>query len=156
TKPAFEVASIKPNNSGDHQIRFQITPGRLSCSNATAKMLITMSYNLKPHQIEGGPSWLDTDHFDIDAKGEGTPNGDQIKAMVQSLLAERFKLAFHREQKEMPVYALTQAKGGFKLRPIESAGEVQSKFRMGRGQVDLESADMKGLADALGNLVGRD
>lgn len=155
-KPAFEVASIKPNTSADHRVMFQITPGgRLACTNATAKILITMAYNLKPHQLEGGPAWLDSDKYDITAKGNGATGRDDLKLMIQSLLADRFKLAFHRETKEMPVYVLVPGKNGPKLHASEpSGGEVKSQFRMGRGQLDLQSANMAGLADALSTQVG--
>ena len=156
-KPSFEVASIKQNTSGDHRIMFQITPGgRLVATNASAKMLITMSYNLKPHQLEGGPNWLDSDKYDITAKAEGAADRDQIKLMIQSLLADRFKLAFHRETKEMPIYALVQGKNGPRLHASEATGgEAKSQVRIGRGQIDLQSATMAGLADALSTLVGR-
>ena len=155
-KPAFEVASIKPNTSGDRRVRFQITPGgRVALTNASAKMLIMMSFDLKPHQLEGGPNWLDNEKYDITAKAEGAANPDQLKVMMQSLLADRFKLAFHRETKEMSVYALVTAKSGSKLHATEATGEMKSMFRIGRGQINLEGATMAKLADALSNLVGR-
>jgi uncharacterized protein (TIGR03435 family) len=156
-KPEFDVASIKPNTSGDRQVRFQITPGgRLACNNATAKMLIAMAYDLKPHQLEGGPNWLDTDRYDVTAKGEGGTGRDDFKVMLQGLLADRFKLAFHRETKDMPVYALVAGKNGPKLHATESGGDKKQQFqRMGRGQLELQAATMAALANALSSVVGR-
>jgi bla regulator protein blaR1 len=156
-RPEFEVASIKPNTSGDHRVSFQITPGgRLACTNATAKILITMAYGLKPHQLEGGPNWLDTERYDITAKGEGGTDRDDLKLMMQGLLADRFKLKFHRETKELPVYALVVGKSGPKLHATEASGGEMKQFqRMGRGQIELQGANMGGLADALSSLVGR-
>jgi bla regulator protein blaR1 len=155
--PAFEVASIKPNHSADRNVSFQITPGgRLACTNANAKMLITMAYKLKPHQIEGAPAWLESERYDITAKAEGSTGRDDLKLMIQGLLADRFELTFHRETKEMPVYALVIGKNGPKLHAIDSGGEVKSQSqRMERGLLDLEGANMAGFADALSAMVGR-
>ena len=155
-KPKFEVASIKPNTSGDRNVGFRIMPGgKISCNNATPKVLVMMAYDLKPHQIEGGPSWFDTVHYDINAEASGPTDRSQLKLMLQSLLADRFKLVTHRETKEMPIYALVVAKNGPKLQKSESQGEMRARFRIGRGELTLESADMAGLADALSNQVGR-
>ena len=155
-KPAFEVASIKPSNSADDRVSFRITPGgRVAITNGSAKMLIMMSYNLKPHQLEGGPNWLDSEKYDITAKAEGPDNPDQLKVMMQSLLADRFKLTFHRETREMPVYALVPGKNGPKLHAAEVSDGKGRRFRIGRGQIELLGADMAGLADALSNVVGR-
>lgn len=156
SKPAFEVASIKPNTSADRRVSFQISPGgRLAITNGSAKMLITMAYNLKPHQLEGAPNWLDTERYDITAKGGAGEREDQLKLMAQSLLEDRFKLKFHRVTKEMPVYALVAGKNGPKLQASEVSSEQRRQFRIGRGQINLAGADMAGLADALSNLVGR-
>jgi len=75
--------------------------------------------------------------------------------MLQSLLLDRFKLTFHRETKDLAVYALVTGKNGPKLHASETAGEMKRQFRIGRGQINLEGATMAGLADALSNLVGR-
>lgn len=155
-KPTFEVASIKPSNSADDRVSFRITPGgRVAINNGSAKMLIMMAYNLKPHQLEGGPNWLDSEKYDITAKAEGPDNPDQLKVMMQSLLADRFKLTFHRETREMPVYALVPGKNGPKLHTAEVSDGKGRRFRIGRGQIELLGADMAGLADALSNVVGR-
>ena len=164
-KPEFDVASIKPNTSGDRRVSFQITPGgRLACTNATAKTLIMMAYDLKPHQLDGGPNWLDSDRYDVTAKGEGGRGRDDFhdnfhddfKVMLQGLLADRFKLTFHRETKELPIYALVAAKNGPKLHATESGGDNKQQFqRMGRGQFELQGATMAVLANALSSAVGR-
>ena len=66
--PAFEVASIKPNNSGDGRVMMQNQPGRFIATNVTLRVLIRQAYQLQDFQISGGPGWLDSDHFDINAK----------------------------------------------------------------------------------------
>jgi uncharacterized protein (TIGR03435 family) len=116
--PTFEVASIKPNKSGDGRVMLGFQPGgRFTATGVTLKMLIGQAYGvdqpLAPFQIVGGPDWIDRDRFDIVAKAEGDvapgPNGP-IPMMVRALLAERFKLVVHPESREMPVYALVRAK----------------------------------------------
>ncbi|HTS64881.1 MAG TPA: TIGR03435 family protein [Candidatus Acidoferrales bacterium] len=122
TRPAFdsfEVATIKPTAldwTGGRFIRMQ-TAHQLIARNHTLKTLIAAAYNLNFKSISGGPAWVDSDHFDILAKapGEARPALDEQMAMLRKLLADRFGLAFHREPKEMPIYALTVARGGCKL-----------------------------------------
>jgi bla regulator protein BlaR1 len=156
--PAFEVASIKPNNSDDHRVMFRMAPGgRTEISDASAKMLIVMSYNLKPNQLSGGPSWLDSTKYDISAKApEGSDDPERSKLMMQTLLADRFKLAIHRETKDMPIYELVVGKNGPKLKAsAEAADQHKGMFRIGRGQMDLTSVSMADFADNLSRVVGR-
>ena len=126
TMPSFEVASIKPNRSGDGGMRFQNTPGRFVVNNANAKFLIEFAYNIKDFQLSGGPSWINSDRYDIDAKMEDSvveamqklpfdKRQEQVRLMIQSLLADRFQLRVERGTKELPAYALIVAKGGPKL-----------------------------------------
>jgi uncharacterized protein (TIGR03435 family) len=119
----FEVASVKPSppltpenvaNVGAHvdgaQVRFRFL---------SLQDYIISGYNIKKHQIVGGPDWLSTERFDITAKiPEGVPQDqliDKRREMIQTLLEDRFKFKFHRETRELPVYALVITKGGSKL-----------------------------------------
>jgi uncharacterized protein (TIGR03435 family) len=116
----FEVATIKPTApdwSGGRFIRMQ-SAHQFIAKNHALKTLIAAAYNLSPHAISGGPAWLDSDRYDILAKtpGEIRSNLDEQMSMLRQLLADRFKLTFHREQKQLPVYALTIAKSGPKLK----------------------------------------
>lgn len=123
SRPAFdvfEVASIKPTApdwSGGRFIRMQ-GAHQLVARNHALKTLIAAAYNLTPRAISGGPTWVDSDHYDILAEtpSEIRPNLDEQMSMLRKLLADRFKLTFHREQKEFSVYALTVAKNGSKLK----------------------------------------
>jgi uncharacterized protein (TIGR03435 family) len=81
----------------------------------TARRIILEAYRLTPYQLSGGPGWLDTDVFDLEAKAEAA-TVNQLRQMLQTLLAERFQLVVRRETKEMPVYALMVGKNGTKLR----------------------------------------
>jgi uncharacterized protein (TIGR03435 family) len=139
--PSFEVASIKPNNSGDGRVMLQNQPGRFSATNVTLRMLIRNAYQLQDFQISGGPPWLNSDHFDIVAKidaavqeqinargGAMGPAAGQgptpLQLMLRSLLADRFKLTVHKETKEAPVYALILARSDGRLGPQLKKSDV--------------------------------
>ena len=115
TMPKFEVASIKPTGSRGGG-RMQPMPGRLTAS-APLGVLMEAAYHVQPFQIVGGPEWVKIDGYAVDAKASGNPEHAQMMLMLQSLLADRFQLRFHRESREMPVYALVPVPGGLKLPP---------------------------------------
>lgn len=115
--PQFEVASVKPSNA-DPRSSSGITTGhgRLTAQNVTLKRCIIGAYGIGPQQISGGPDWLDTDRFEIVAKAAEPVDDDAVlMTMLQSLLAERFHLTFHRETRSMQTYVLEVAKNGPKL-----------------------------------------
>ncbi len=115
-KIAFEVASVKPDPPG--ALRHVLLPpvgNRLSTRQASLRLLIQYAYGVNSFQIFGGPDWMNSSGFDIEAKAEGNPSRSQIWLMLRSLLEDRFKLKVHRETRLMPAYALTIAKGGLKL-----------------------------------------
>jgi uncharacterized protein (TIGR03435 family) len=118
-EPTFDVATIKPTAPDDRSGRFLTMPGahQLVVKGYTLKFMVAAAYNLPPRLIAGGPAWADSDRYDIVAAtpGDSRPTLDQQMAMLRTLLAERFKLAIHRESRELPVYELTVAKRGAKL-----------------------------------------
>jgi uncharacterized protein (TIGR03435 family) len=83
--------------------------------------MIQVAYRVKAEQIVGGPSWLDTELYDMEAKAEKPSNIDELHVMLMNMLVDRLHLTFHREKREMPVYALTVDKGGAKLKQNEAA-----------------------------------
>jgi uncharacterized protein (TIGR03435 family) len=121
---SFEVASVKPSPpSPDGRILIMARggpgtsdPGQISYKGRSLKDLISSAYGVKSFQVSG-PGWMDTERFDIDAKIPEGATKEQFNVMMQNLLAERFKLAVHREKKDFPLYELTIAKGGPKLKP---------------------------------------
>jgi uncharacterized protein (TIGR03435 family) len=117
--PAFDVASIKPNTSGNNMI-FIDSPGggRFRASGMTVRGLISNAYQVRDFQIQGGPAWSGADRFDIEAKSDADIPKEQTPLMVQRLLADRFQLRMHRETRELPVYELSVAKGGNKLQAV--------------------------------------
>jgi uncharacterized protein (TIGR03435 family) len=146
---AFEVASIKPNNSGDGRVFAQTQPGRMTMTNVTLKLLIRQAYQLQDFQITGGPGWIAADHFDINAKmpegyqpTPGPPNPaagpTPIQLMMRALLADRFKLAVHNETKDSSIYALVVARSDGKLGPQIKKSETDCEAMMaaarGRGR----------------------
>lgn len=130
--PSFEVATIKPANSGDF-IPSKSTPAESRTINVTTRNLIEQAYRIPwtpgfNDRVLGGPGWIDSNRYDIDARIdeslsaalEKMPNDqrrEQTSLMMQSLLADRFKLKVHFELRELPVFALAVAKGGPKLTP---------------------------------------
>jgi uncharacterized protein (TIGR03435 family) len=176
--PSFEVASIKPNRSGDNHFFISFQPGRFTATGATTRFLIEDAYNVKDFQVSGGPSWINSERYDIDAKEEDSlveelqklppdQRAEQIRLRVQSLLADRFKLTLHRETKELPVYALVIAKNGPKLQEAKS-GDTYPKgmkgldgrahagmMRMGRGQLTGQAIPLASLVHMLSQQLGR-
>jgi len=113
--PSFDVAAIKPpENPGSFSFSMVQPGGRYIGNNMSLRLLIKTAYGVHDSQIVDGPSWMDSDHWDINAKAEGykdaTTFRDTARLMVRPLLADRFKLVFHHEQRELPVYALTLVK----------------------------------------------
>ena len=117
---SFEVATIKPVPIDAKAGRYIIMQGthRFVEKDYTLKLLIAAAYNLNPRAISGGPDWIESDHYDILAvtPGELRPTHDQQMSMLRTLLADRFQLTFHREQKEFSIYALEVTKSGPKLK----------------------------------------
>jgi uncharacterized protein (TIGR03435 family) len=144
TAPTFEVASIKaaaPQEQGRMMVRMGGDAGRVDYANVSLKDVMARAYAVKRYQING-PSWLDSERYDITAKVPDGVTPDQVPAMLQQLLNERFKMAVHKETKEQPIYALVVGKGGPKLTKSEDdpnkpgpvmIGPNGEKIQAGRG-----------------------
>jgi len=180
--PRFAVASIKRNPSPEQltmaaPMGVGYRPGgRLVAGNAPVAMLIQRAYSVEPFQVLGGPSWIHTDGYDIEAKPESATDQKRMWLMLQTLLADRFKLTMHRETKNLPVYDLQAAKGGPKLPPprASACSEVLTTFpqpgqprpappcgpglvKSGTGlAMEGISVSMPALARMLATLVGRE
>lgn len=111
--PKFEVASIKVNKSGAPQAFLQFQPGgRLVVTNMLLRVLIRDAYDIRDFEMAGGPDWLNSVRFDVVAKAEGDPPREQMRAMLQALLVERFTLRTHVERREQDGFALLMRKSG--------------------------------------------
>jgi uncharacterized protein (TIGR03435 family) len=181
--PSFEVASVKPApppTDGRMMVRMGGDPGRVDYSNVSLKDLLSRAYEVKRFQISG-PSWLETERFDVTAKvPDGTPR-EQVPLMLQQLLNERFKMAVHKEKKEMPVYALVVGRGGPKLQksaetplalppdpgvpgaadgrggrgPSGFLGGGRGMIRIGGGKIEAKQVTLGSFADMLANFLDR-
>ena len=116
-KPGIEVATIKPTEPGARGTYLIFRGADLQVANFSLEHLVMFAYGLQEKQIAGAPDWMSADKFDIDAKPDtpGVPNEQQLRMMVQRLLADRFALQVHSEQKEMAAYVLTVGKDGPKM-----------------------------------------
>lgn len=174
----FEVASIKPGapaGSGRIPMGIQFQRGGgLRTTNVTLRMLLTFAYEVQDFQITGGPSWLGSDLYDIQARSEGSADAtgapdetqnmtegqrkvfvDQMRERLRSLLAERFQVVVHRETKEQPVYALVAGKGGPKLQESHETGSNRGRMRLGRGELEGTAIQLQFLAQSLSNQLRR-
>jgi uncharacterized protein (TIGR03435 family) len=150
--PAFEVASIKPSkaepgsSSGINEDK-----GRISAHYVTLRRCIRGAYNVPENQVLGGPKWIDDERYDIEAKAAGPAGGHELMIMLQSLLAERFNLVFHRETRPMSGYALILGKSGLKAQ--HSAAGAPSRGSSRRGAIDAQAYTMAQLAMKLTEAV---
>jgi uncharacterized protein (TIGR03435 family) len=109
-KLSFDVASIKPNNSGRLGGLSSFRAGRFTATNATLQQLILGAYAIQPFQLVGEPAWMDTDRFDIIATTQAVQTPESLQLLLRSLLRERFALAAHNETRQLPVYRLVLAR----------------------------------------------
>jgi bla regulator protein blaR1 len=156
--PLFEAASIKPSDPAS-QLKVDFARGgRLAVTHGTLRFLIKLAYDVSDDEITGGPAWLSSKRFDIQAVPDeqipGDPSqmtDDQLRLFhqptrlrLQRLLAERFRLELRKESKPMPIFALTIAKNGVKMKPDNSAGGPIMKGNT--GVLEATRADMNTLA----------
>jgi uncharacterized protein (TIGR03435 family) len=178
---SFEVASVKPNKTGDRRVSIGLQPGgRFNASNVPLRMLLRQAYDIQEFQIVGGPGWLRSDRFDVVAKTpEGEYSANEMRPMLRALLAERFKLRAHHETREMPVYSLMKARrdgslgpnitpadvdcvavmqsrrGGPPPAPPQPGQKIDCGFLIGVGRMNVGGMPMISLARSLSSLVGR-
>jgi bla regulator protein blaR1 len=178
---SFEVASIKPSDPDSRGVSFRMGSGGLNMNGVTVKLLIQEAYDVRESQISGGPGWINSERYDIIAKidrsadtAEPRSPQDEQKAREQqrerlrSLLTDRFQLKIKIEKKELPIYILTVAKGGPKIKetkpeepgPAPKGDTAQERprgnfMRVGRGQIIGQSITLDVLAKMLSQQLGR-
>ena len=140
----FDVATVKPNKSASGMSGFETVHGRFSGTNNALKSYIRIAWDLREYQI-AGPAWIDSDRFDIHATGPDVPA--TVRARLRALLEERFQLHYHRESKQMSVYEMDIAPGGFKLKPLE--GEPDGLTNNGRGELYIRRAGIARFTEVL-------
>jgi uncharacterized protein (TIGR03435 family) len=157
--PSFEVATIKPSDPNVPGNWFSVKGRNYTTHNISLAGLIESAYGVHAKQIVNGPDWFDKDTYDLNAvpDGEGQPSDKQWNTMIQKLLADRFKLTFHHEQRELPVFALTVGKDGAKnMAENTGGGPLPSLFFQGaKGGISLpaRNATMKDFTGLLQEVV---
>lgn len=176
TRPRLEVASIKRNNSAASETYIRPSLGRLSIRNMNVKNLLKIVYGIMDFQISGGPSWIDSETYDIEAKSDGDATPRQMTgAVLQSILEQRFKLAAHQVPKELPVYVLTVSGRGPNLKPSaeqicvpfdpanpplpgdpgRNPNELCGSIGLGLTNLNAKQVTMPAVAMAFSHLLGR-
>ncbi len=150
--PAFEVASVKPNQSGNaggegsERESLTVTPGAVTLRNVSLRSCLRWAYGLKDFQISG-PGWLASARFDIAARTPPASN-DQLRLMMQTLLADRFKMAVRRETRDLPVYTLVSGRNGPKFHQAESS-DLKGTMRPAGGGLEFRNFSMAEFAESL-------
>jgi uncharacterized protein (TIGR03435 family) len=152
--PAFEVATIKRSDQNADAGLMMRDPRLVALAHVSVQNLLAQAYRIKNFQISG-PSWLDSERFDIVAKLPDGASQDQLPGMLQTLLKERFQLAFHQERRTVSAYALVPGKAGAKLNAIDAEiGGVQTSMRGDHRRVSGK-VTMAYFAGLLSNMLDR-
>jgi uncharacterized protein (TIGR03435 family) len=168
TRLVFEVTSVKPNVTVGDAVSFGVGNGRGGGRNVTPKTLIALAYRLQEFQISGAPNWANSERFDVEGISEDKNAGPaELRRMLQSLLEERLLLKFHRETRKAPVYLLTVAKGGPRIRssedqspdvngaPQPGAGPNHGAIRVGPGSLTGNAVTLALFAKTLSQRLDR-
>jgi uncharacterized protein (TIGR03435 family) len=169
--PAWDVSTVKPAGPNERGSTFGYTPDGIKIMNVPLWTIVREAFGLNDDHLFGGPGWAKTSMFDVEAKvsPDDAPKLkgleiEQRRAMVVSLLEERFGLKYHRETRELPEYELVVAKGGVKMQPSKpdppaaDGGEPRgnhSLFMHGRGHLESTAAGMTGLVRILSAQLDR-
>lgn len=127
--PSFDVASVKPSQhivGPDYNNQLTYSPDGLTARNVTLKRLIAEAYGSQMNQVSG-PNWLDQNEYDIDARAGGVGTREQMAPLLQTLLAERFKLVEHDEVREMRMYQLVVGKSGPRIHALKDGETPAAK-----------------------------
>jgi uncharacterized protein (TIGR03435 family) len=152
----FDVATVKPSDPNRPGKLFTVRGLEVMTINTTLADLITMSHNIHVRQIVNGPSWMEQDKYDLTGrpKAEGVPNTEQLRGLIRSLLADRFKLTTHTDKRDLPAYALTVVKSGHKLTPNTSnPNGLPALLFKGLGNMPAINATMSDFARLLTQAV---
>jgi uncharacterized protein (TIGR03435 family) len=150
-RPAFEVASVKlhPPQRGPLSVTRSAENGKINYLNVTLKGCIRAAYGLQGYQISGGPEWLASERYDIVAKAAGRATEEQMMPMLQTLLADRFKLVVRRESKDLPINDLVVAKNGPKIHEVKDDDGGAEIDGDDEHAITARNVSMKQLADIL-------
>jgi len=142
--PAFEIASVKAGQPGPERI--EVGPGSVTMRNVRLPGCIRWAYSVREDQVSG-PPWMADVWFEITGKAAGPATPVELRTMMQTLLAERFKLTLHRQVKEMSALVMTVSKGGHKMKAVEAEGSPS--FKTGKLNLTGTGATLSQLTDFL-------
>jgi uncharacterized protein (TIGR03435 family) len=150
----FDVASVRINRTGSAggegrtEENITSTPGSLIMKNVTLRSCVRWAYGVRDFQISVGPGWISTERYDISAKGNGGEGDARLRAMLRSLLTDRFQLSVREEVRQLPVYALTV----LKIKPAmkRAVGAETSSMQPGDGALEFHNTSMTEFAERLG------
>lgn len=169
-RPQFEVASVKLHTSSDPRVFMVAQPGgRFVAGNIPLRLLIRTAFQLQDDQIVGGPGWLRTDRFDIEARAADAPGPPslQLLEMLKSLLADRFSFTSHTEKRELSVFALERTRAGGSLGPAlrvtecpDAAADLSqprpcANIQTGAGALSMRGAPVHQIVPYLSASLGR-
>jgi uncharacterized protein (TIGR03435 family) len=152
----FEAATARPVQCGSSPAGMRLSGSQLTILNVPLQRIAGAAFGIGEDRINSlltGPSWITTECYDISAKIPAGTAPSQMPAMLQALLKARFGMAFHRETRELPAYALVVAKSGLKAQPAQAGG--RTGFRIRPGHIESESATTAGLTDKLSRFADR-
>jgi uncharacterized protein (TIGR03435 family) len=165
--PAFDVTSVKVNNSAAHQMMMSYTPDGIRVSNIPVELILRDAFSVNADQLINTPGWAKSVPYDIEAKvaDDDVPalknlDHEQRAQLMLSLFADRFKLAYHRETRTLPEYALVIAKSGSKLQEFKPTTDENGKprgnrFMMSGSSLTAEGIEMPRFTLILANRIGR-
>ncbi|HVY93626.1 MAG TPA: TIGR03435 family protein [Bryobacteraceae bacterium] len=156
---SFDVVSVKPNTSSQGRSSERTNAGHVLAENITAQSMIEQAFAVRAFQISGGPGWMTSDGFDVNATAGTTKDLDDIELQPywESLLTGRFGMKYHRESKEMQVYSLTVARSGAKLTAHQGGSGTSTHISNGKDRVSVTSTgiSMANFAALLGRRLDR-
>lgn len=156
SQPTFDVASVHATKGGtgegDWRDDIHTSPGSLIMRNVTLKTAIRWAYSVMDYQVLG-PDWTGSDRYEISAKAGGPASEDQLRLMLRSLLAERFKLTIHRQTKEMQAYLMTIGKGGAKFHESQVDGEPVVNPDKSRMIIEVKAMPATQVVDMLSRVL---
>jgi uncharacterized protein (TIGR03435 family) len=147
----FEVASIHASSAEEGSSSWSTAQGSLRMVNFSLRRMIMTAYQISDAQLTGGPKWIDSARFDLLAKPPEASTNPQLLAMLQTLLADRFKLELHHERKEIPGYSLVVSRGGLKVPRVE---EGKSQTGIGNARIEAKATGCDKLAELLARVLG--
>jgi uncharacterized protein (TIGR03435 family) len=157
-RPSFDVASVKVNKSGSALAGLRPDPGRLSVTNLPLKSIIQWAYGygMDDYRISGGPSWIESERFDIEGAAPNPVATDQLRLMLQTLLEDRFKLSARRETKDLPMFSLAIAKNGPRFVQSPPGADKARGGAFIRGfRITGQAATMQQLTNVLSSVLHR-